>query len=72
MSASDPEKIGSLSFVDDRIAVSVSEASRLSGLGRTLLYEEMRKHRLRHIRRGRRRLIRLDDLRAYLAAESDC
>lgn len=51
---------------DDRIAVSVSEACRLSGLGRTLLYAEMHNRRLKFILRRGRRLIRLDDLKAYL------
>lgn len=52
--------------IEDRVAVSVAEAVRLSGLGRTFLFAEMRAARLRYVKKGRRRLIRLDDLRAYL------
>ena len=52
---------------DDRICVSVAEASRLSGLGRTSLYEEMKAMRLAYILRRGRRLIPLAALRDYLS-----
>jgi len=54
---------------DDRIAVSVAEATRLSGLGRSFLYAGIAARRLPFISRGKRRLILVDRLRAYLQGE---
>jgi excisionase family DNA binding protein len=62
-----PTLLSSAVEIDDRIAVSIAEAVRLSGLGRTFLYSEMAENQLPYITRGRRRLIRLEDLHSYLA-----
>jgi len=49
------------------LAVSVSEATKLSGLSRSFLYEAMAAKELPFIKAGRRRLIAFDDLRRWLA-----
>jgi excisionase family DNA binding protein len=51
------------------IAVSVSEAARISGVGRSTLYAEMAEGQLKFKKIGRRRLITIDDLRAWLASK---
>jgi excisionase family DNA binding protein len=40
-----------------RLAYSVDEAARLTGLSRDLLYDEMRRGNLTYVKVGRRRLI---------------
>jgi excisionase family DNA binding protein len=40
-----------------RLAYSVDEAARLTGLSRDLLYDEMRRGNLAYVKVGRRRLI---------------
>jgi excisionase family DNA binding protein len=40
-----------------RLAYSVDEAARLTGLSRDLLYNEMRRGNLAYVKAGRRRLI---------------
>jgi excisionase family DNA binding protein len=40
-----------------RLACSVNEAARLTGLSRDLLYDEMRRGNLASVKAGRRRLI---------------
>ena len=52
--------------MDDRIACTVNEACRLSGLGRSKLYLLMEEGRVHSIRVGKRRLINLASLRALL------
>jgi excisionase family DNA binding protein len=42
---------------DDREAVSIVEATRLTGLSRSTIYELIRAGRLRSVKVGRRRLI---------------
>jgi excisionase family DNA binding protein len=42
-----------------RLAYSVDEAARLTGLSRDLLYDEMRRGNLTYVKVGRRRLITL-------------
>lgn len=42
---------------DDREAVSIVEATRLTGLSRSTIYELLREGRLKSIKIGRRRLI---------------
>lgn len=48
------------------IAVSIAEACRMSGLGRTTIFAEIKVGRLRAVKAGGRTLIRLTDLRNYL------
>jgi excisionase family DNA binding protein len=49
------------------LAVSVVEAARLLSLSRSSLYKEIAAGNLQSIIRRGRRLIRMDDLRIYLA-----
>jgi excisionase family DNA binding protein len=53
------------------IAVSVDDAVPISGLGRTKLYEAIKKKQLRSLRVGRRRLLMLDDLEKFLISHAD-
>ena len=50
----------------ERLAYSVSEAARLAGLSRDLLYDEMRRGNLGYIKVGRRRLITRQHLERFL------
>lgn len=52
---------------DDRLSVSINEAVRLTGVGRTRIYEALGDGTLGSIKLGRRRLIRLAALEAWLA-----
>lgn len=49
------------------LAVSISRATHLAGLGRTKLYEALGSGELASLKVGNRRLILVDDLRAWLA-----
>ena len=49
-----------------RLAYSVNEAARLTGLSRDLLYDEMRRGHLGYIKVGRRRLITRQHLEEFL------
>ena len=51
----------------DRLAYSVEEAARVTGLSRNLLYDEMRAGRLAYLKVGRRRIITRQHLEAFLA-----
>jgi excisionase family DNA binding protein len=51
------------------LAVSVPAATRAAGIGRTRLYEAMRDGELASCKVGKRRLILLEDLRAWLARQ---
>ena len=51
----------------DRLAYSVEEAARVTGLSRDLLYDEMRAGRLVYLKVGRRRIITRQHLEAFLA-----
>jgi excisionase family DNA binding protein len=51
----------------DRLAYSVEEAARITGLSRDLLYAEMRAGRLAYLKVGRRRIITRQHLEAFLA-----
>ena len=53
----------------DPLAVSVQAATRVSGIGRTRLYEAMGSGELASCKVGKRRLILLEDLRAWLARQ---
>ena len=53
-----------------RLAYSVDEAARLTGLSRDLLYDEMRRGNLAYIKVGRRRLITRHHLQQFLGLAS--
>ena len=53
-----------------RLAYSVDEAARLTGLSRDLLYDQMRQGNLASIKVGRRRLITRQHLRQFLEIAS--
>lgn len=51
----------------NKIAVSIDEACELTSSGRTRLYEEINKGRLRAKKFGRRTLVLVSDLEKFLA-----
>jgi excisionase family DNA binding protein len=51
---------------DGRLAYSVDEAARLTGLSRDLLYDQMRAGNLPYLKVGRRRLITRHHLQQFL------
>jgi len=51
----------------DRLAYSVDEAARATGLSRDLLYDQMRAGRLSYLKVGRRRIITRQQLEAFLS-----
>ena len=53
-----------------RLAYSVDEAARLTGLSRDLLYDEMRRGNLDSVKVGRRRLITRQHLQQFLGIAS--
>lgn len=61
--------VGSASFPNhptQPLAYSIEEACKVAGLGRSMLYEELRAQRLKGRKAGRRTLIMHADLVAYL------
>jgi excisionase family DNA binding protein len=50
----------------ERLAYSIDEAARLTGLSRDLLYDEMRRGNLPYLKVGRRRLITRHHLQQFL------
>lgn len=50
----------------DRLALGIREAAKSLGISRSKLYEAVRDKRLRVVRFGRRVLIPLDALKAFL------
>jgi excisionase family DNA binding protein len=54
----------------ERLAYSVGEAARLTGLSRDLLYDEMRRGNLQYVKIGRRRLITRRHLQEFLGLAS--
>jgi excisionase family DNA binding protein len=56
---------------DDRLAYSPEEAARLTGVSRAFLYLEMQREKLRTVKIGRRRLVRREDLLAWLNGASN-
>jgi excisionase family DNA binding protein len=54
----------------ERLAYSVDEAVRLTGLSRDLLYDEMRRGNLIYVKVGRRRLITRHHLLQFLGEDS--
>jgi excisionase family DNA binding protein len=53
---------------EERLAVSPADAARLTGVGRTKLYEAIGSGALRSLKIGKRRLITIEALRDWLAA----
>jgi hypothetical protein len=51
----------------EKLAYSIQELSRLSGLGRTFLYEEIKAGRLIVSKAGRRSIVLHDDAANWLA-----
>jgi excisionase family DNA binding protein len=54
----------------ERMAYSVAEAARLTGLSRDLLYDEMRRGHLLYVKVGRRRVITRQHLQQFLGLAS--
>jgi hypothetical protein len=54
----------------DPIAVTIPNALRLSGLGRTKLYELIAKREIQTARVGSRRLVLVESLRRFLASRA--
>lgn len=54
----------------ERLAYSVDEAARLTGLSRDLLYDEMRRGNLSYVKVGRRRVITRQNLQQFLGMAS--
>ncbi len=54
----------------ERLAYSVDEAARLTGLSRDLLYDEMRRGNLTYTKVGRRRVITRQHLQQFLGMAS--
>ena len=54
----------------ERLAYSIDEAARLTGLSRDLLYDEMRRGNLTYLKVGRRRLITRQHLQQFLGIAS--
>ena len=59
-----------LSPAAERLAYSVAEAARLTGLSRDLLYDEMRRGHLLYVKVGRRRVITRQHLQQFLGLAS--
>lgn len=49
-----------------KLAVTIAEATNVSGVGKTKLYQEIRAGKIRTRKAGRLTLILLEDLEAYL------
>ena len=54
----------------ERLAYSIAEAARLTGLSRDLLYDQMRRGNLTYVKVGRRRLIMRQHLQQFLGVAS--
>jgi excisionase family DNA binding protein len=52
---------------NERVAVSVSRAVEIIGIGRTKLYEFIESGELKTVKIGGRRLVPLDAIRAFVA-----
>ena len=50
----------------DKLSISVPKAMDVSGLGRNTIYDAISAGKLRSLKVGRRRLIMVDDLKAWL------
>jgi excisionase family DNA binding protein len=52
----------------DRFAYSIEETARITSVGRTAVYEEIKAGRLRACKVGRRTVVIADDIRQWLAS----
>jgi excisionase family DNA binding protein len=57
-----------MSIEGDRLAYSVDEVARITGLSRDLLYDQMRIGKLVYLKVGRRRIITRQHLEAFLSS----
>ena len=55
-------------MVPSDLAVSVEDAAKLIGIGRTEIYKAIKQGSLASLKIGKRRLIRVETLREWLAA----
>jgi excisionase family DNA binding protein len=55
-------------MVNPGLAVRVEDAAKLVGIGRTEIYKAIREGSLASLKIGKRRLIRVETLREWLAA----
>jgi excisionase family DNA binding protein len=62
-----PHYGGSAPFFD-QFAYSIEETARITSLGRTALYEEIKAGRLKARKAGRRTVVIADDIRQWLAS----
>jgi len=53
-------------YSPEAIAVTINDACRILGLGRSKIYDEINAGRLPVRKAGQRTLIRMSDLRAYI------
>ena len=53
------------------LAVSISQAALISSCGRSTLYAEIAKGNLKICKVGRRTIVAMDDLRAWLASKQE-
>lgn len=54
--------------IPDKLAYRIDEAVRVSGLGRSTIYEEIKCRRLKSVKVAGRRLILREDLELFLKA----
>lgn len=52
------------------IAMPIPDAARISGVGRSTIYSEIAKGNLKIVKIGRRTVVRMDDLRAWLTSKA--
>ena len=55
--------------MDEPLAVTIVEAARLGGVGRSTIYSEISKGNLKVRKVGRRTIVAMDDLRNWLASK---
>ncbi len=53
------------------IAMTIADVSRLTGIGRTSIFEAIRQGRLRAVKAGSRTLIKADNLAAFVDSLPD-
>ena len=56
--------------MSEPLAVPIPEAARLGGVGRSTIYSEVKRGNLRIRKVGRRTIVAMDDLRAWLASKA--